>query len=71
MRAISDATWRALTAIAELRDPSPARILEWNGFIYEANCLESLISAINTEMDKERKHGSNAHGTRGSIEAHA
>jgi len=69
MKRISDETWAALTAFAELRDPSPAKILEWNGYIYEANCTETLTFLI--EKEQENNDGSNTHGTHGSIEAHS
>ena len=68
MKRISNETWEALTAFAELRTPSPATILEWNGYIYEANCAETLTHLIAKEQETE--HGSNAHGTHGHVETH-
>jgi hypothetical protein len=58
MKRISDETWNALTAFAALRSPSPARVLEWNGHIYEANCAETLTFLI--EKEQEPEHGSDS-----------
>ena len=55
MKQVSEATWNALTELAEMDSPSTADLLRKRGYFFEAKRVEELVTTFRLEAGEENR----------------